>query len=201
MLAGLLHKHGVWIGEAKSTRYTETNTGLGTENQAFKNIIRNFLKRDGIEKWNCYPLPTNKRIDPHDTFKNHVLFHVKTNGRWLIKTAGLLYYPDLWISAFPNAFWVFPRRNVEDILASFARHPKMKNQDFKLERIYEFWKRQTYIASTGPLNRFVFPDRFMIDDKEARALVENVGIKFDPVIFNAWFNPAMWHASLEDSSL
>ena len=32
MLAGLLHHHGLWIGNARVTHFKQTNSDLGTEN-------------------------------------------------------------------------------------------------------------------------------------------------------------------------
>ena len=102
--------------------------------------------------------------------------------------------------SFPDAFWIFPRRNIEDILDSFARHPLMKFQRKKLERINLFWERQRYIANSRALHRFVYPDKFGAGDSEAKALIENLGMKFDAKIFDEWYDPELWHSSLEDST-
>jgi len=196
MIAGLIHFHGAWIGEAEGTRYPGSNTDLGTENPDFKMIIRDILKKNGIHEWNIYPLP-GKSVKLHD-FRGTILNYVHTSGPWLIKTAGLLYYPDLWLEAFPKAKWVFPRRQLEDIVLSFRRHPSMRKRKNVKEYVEALWERQDAIAESGATHFWVFPDQFMLDDKDeghARSLVEFCGLRFDKDIFRNWVDPRMWHGS------
>lgn len=174
MLAGLLHFHGVWIGEARITAYPQTNSLIGTENTE----IKKFLK-----KWGGGPF--------HE-FREQLLHHVHTDGRWLLKTVQILYNRQSFERAFPDATWLLPARPVDDIVASQILHPGMPGSRAAREKKVR-WCIDQQEKVTGR-RLWLDMDRMARgDEEEARKAVEFCGIEFAPEIWRDWVKPEMWH--------
>lgn len=194
MLAGLLIKHGVWVGKAKITPYKETNSQIGTENIEIKKYLKWRLPIV-YQNWNI-PLPD---CEYGNSFKEDILKIVKIDDPWLVKTSNLLLTWQLWNEAFPEAIWVFPERPVADIVASALRHPAMKKRGEK--KITKFVgaciARQSKI---GPLvkNSIVLNTPLLVRghgnvQETMRKIIEKVGLKYDQSIVDDWIKPEMWH--------
>jgi hypothetical protein len=192
VIAGLLHYHGVWIGNARPTRFPGTNSMLGTENLDVKAVIKEIKKKNGHMGWSWMD---GRRASQEPDLRERILGIMKVSP-WLIKTAGLLIYPELWLEAFPEAQWIFPRRNINSIIASFSRHPSMGRNKARVKRypdiVRELWRRQAQVAESAD-HFWVDTDRIGIgDEKHGRELLEFCGLRFQQEIFNKWIDPSIW---------
>lgn len=192
MLAGLLYHHGVWIGEARVTKFKKTNSNIGAENTEIKNYLKDIFNRHN--NWNRLPLPEIGNTLVND-FKSKILSIVNSSSPWLVKTSGILYDFELWNEAFSNAKWLFPSRPFKDIMSSFNRHPKMKKRKHKKQYVLELWRRRDELINKYQINyKWVYPDEFMKgSNKHAREVIEFCDLKFDEGIFNNWIKPEMWN--------
>jgi hypothetical protein len=199
MVAGLLHKHGVWIGRARSTMYPGSNTPLGTENQDIKAVLKDTMMLNGYSGWRQWPLPESPK--GQTGFKDKILSCVDTDGPWLIKTARLLWFWPLFVEAFPAAKWVFPLRPVDDVLSSIKRHPglrKKKDRAVPVRQIVmEHFCRQGQIMSSVEHSHTVNCDDlgqgFLF---EAEKLVKFAGLEYSKEITAGWIDPSMWHGGV-----
>lgn len=130
MIAGLLVLHGFWVGESRVTKEPSSNSLIATENIPLKKAMNEELKRMKYKNRGV-PLPTVEAVRHLNWIHicNVAEDVLPSKGRWLLKTAGLLLFYEFWNEKFPDALWVFPRRNPEDIVASIRRHPKMRFSD------------------------------------------------------------------------
>ena len=133
MLAGLLKLHGVWVGESRVTIDPASNSLIGTENIPIKKAMGKLLHDIGYTNRKI-PFPSETDMDQldHDTVWKVLFDVVPHNKKWLYKSAGLLIFYKQFIEKFPEARWVLPRRNPQDIVDSIKRHAYMKfNADTK----------------------------------------------------------------------
>lgn len=122
MLAGLISKHGVWVGRGRTTRYPETNSNVVSENQDIKNLMKS---ADDYKNWTL-PLPAKATFDKSLMDELRVL--VPDDQRWLVKTSWLLIHIWFWLDNFPDAKWILPQRDIKDIISSTERHPAMRRK-------------------------------------------------------------------------
>lgn len=193
MIAGLFYHHGVWIGESRSTSYPKTNSKLGTENIQIKKYLKSLLPK-GWKNWNL-PLPNVSCPKKDIHFKERILELVETDGPWLVKTSNILLTSELWRAAFPDAFWVFPKRPTGAIIQSAMNHPAMKKRGkhkikefvsslkFRQDVIFPFVDNKTKV-DVNELVRF---------DVVAADLLSQAGIVPRKKVIRDWINPEMWH--------
>jgi len=122
MMAGLLHKHGVWVGNARTTRYPGTNSDFGSENTDIKNIMKKEAQKIGYKNWTT-PFPDP---DLDLDIKVGIEHFVPDDQAWLVKTSWCLVFWKFWTSAYPDARWIFLTRDTVKIVDSMNRHPGMK---------------------------------------------------------------------------
>jgi hypothetical protein len=194
MIAGLLVIHGVWVGRARGTYYPETNTALPTENQDVKDFIKSKLLNEGINKWNHFPISKSASFKPEEIVALMARL-VPDDTDWLVKTAGLLYHPDVWRVAFPSATWLLPVRSLEDILASMANHPSMRRRVSAIRTeatIAELHRRQRGVYRSVERAFLVRPDQIVSDLDYAAQVVSFCGIIPDKDRIREWIRPDMW---------
>lgn len=179
MIAGLLYYHGVWIGEAKVTASPETNPLLGTENIH----IKNYLKKLGFNVGS-------------NVFREDILKFVETDGPWLVKTGQVLLKWQYWRGAFPDAKWILPVRDTDEIIASMKRHPGMRHrsEDDMLRRITRAKELQAAVIASGANIFSVNPKDIATGNESiARWLIEECGLEFNQEAWQKWIEPERWH--------
>lgn len=176
MLAGLLLKHGVWVGEAKVTQAPETNPQVGTENVHIKQYLK------GIRGGTC----------PGD-FHEKILSMVDADGPWLIKTPLLLETWRCFAWGFPDALWLFPVRPMADLVRSAMRHPGMAhNPDDRRKKAQRHFDLQTE-AAPHVRHKFVSVDRIAnLDAAHAREVLDFCGMTLDRATWADWIDPTLW---------
>lgn len=178
MIAWLLHLHGAWIGKAGVTKAPQTNPQVGTENTAIKNYLKGAAAGADVK-----------------TFRRDILKMVKTEGPWLIKTAGTLRHWQKFEKAFPDCKWVLPIRPTKDIVESMKRHPGMKGDDISFRRRAEFWKKHQNKVMDNCKNVFaVSPGALVAGNVElARQMMEFCGLQLEREVYLGWIDPERWH--------
>ena len=188
LLAGLFHKHGAWIGKARVTSYPKTNSLLGTENQDIKKYLKSLL--GDYKNWNL-PTPT---IDNVRGFKEEIEGIVPDNQVWLVKTSNILFTWRLWRNAYPDAIWIFPKRDINKIVDSAMRHPAMKKRGReKIDIFIEALQKRQEFISRFTKNRVFVNVNNIVNDGECKDLIEYVGLEYDQSITDNWINKGMWH--------
>lgn len=202
MLAGLLHEHGVWIGEGRITPHKQTNSLIVSENAGIKQL----LKRMARELNYCnhqLPLPAVDRVEERAEELLQYLRGVVPEGQpWLVKTTWTLVFGEVWKAAFPEARWLFVQRNIMDIVRSNQRHPVMRKRN--VQSVYMFAsalrRRQHYIAQTTPDEYSLFVDIDRVascDMEECKRVLRFCGLTPDERIIKQWIKPEMWHGRKE----
>jgi hypothetical protein len=121
LTAEILNLHGVFIGNARSTKHPGTNTMLGTERIEFKPIIRDLMALNNYHKRREAPLPSN--VKTIKGLRERVLALYPPDKPWLIKASSLVWFYDAFHDAFPEALWILPWREPGDIVNSILKHP------------------------------------------------------------------------------
>jgi hypothetical protein len=192
MIAGLLHKHGVWVGNTRTTHFPGTNPDdFGSENLDIKAIMKEEAKRIGYKNW-CVPLPDNANIDLKRKKEIDVLLPEKQ--RWLVKTSWTLAFYRFWMCAYPKALWVFPKRKLKSIIDSMNRHPSMRRRPINMRTkfIEALHERQKLVASLLPNSQYLFVDAYKISRKyldETEILFAFLRLPIDWKKVSEWIQP------------
>lgn len=192
MIAGLLHYHGVWVGNTRVTRYPGTNPpDFGSENIDIKQLMKQEASNQNYSNWNC-PFPVRPDCD-FTELKTKIQKYVPENVKWMVKTSWLLIYYEFWKWAYPKALWIFTKRNTLAIFDSMNRHPGMaKNHSDKdkLKFIDALKIRQQLIASEVKRSYPVDVKKVsMKNDIEIMNLFEYLSIRVNWDIVDDWIKP------------
>jgi hypothetical protein len=188
LLAGLLAKHGIWIGRGRTTNYPGTNPEFVSENQDIKKIFKQAAKAEGYTNWQV-PVPYlyGKALEQNDIEQ-----YVPDGKRWLLKTSWNLIFSRSLIEFYPEALWVLPWRDRELIFDSMNRHPGMaRRQDsVKKKFIRDLQSKQKMIAATDRNSIFVDISKLaQISSSELVKLFGFVGIRPDWKTIEEWIQP------------
>ena len=203
MVAGLLKMHGVWIGEARVTSYPETNPQVGTENQEIKQLCKDIAQVTGYKNWHV-PLP-EPVFESGTAFAESVKQRVYTTGPWLVKTAWITIYYQLWHEAFPKAKWLLIQRSAEEIVASVKRHPVMqRHSEVQVRKFVDaLHARMGKIQSTPGIKSLIV-DPAKIASSDLRRIVEVLrfcDIEPKAEVINNWIHPEWWHGNKAQGNL
>jgi len=190
MLAGLLHKHGVWVGRARTTMYPGTNSDFGSENQDIKNVFQRAAKKADYQNWTT-PFP---ELGSCRFLKKEVEEFVPKDQRWLVKTSWCLIYWRFWRQAYPKARWLFPTRDTLKIVDSMNRHPGMRRHPDgeKHQYIAHLLRNAGNVIASGAHYAYVDIERLADRDPETiEALFRFLKMKPDYKIINEWIQPTM----------
>jgi hypothetical protein len=200
MVAGLLERHGVSLGEMlKPTQY---NVRGSFESLGVKREMKAVLEENGVAPTDRghLAIPRGKWIDAFTSRVNwktrvELAWDGAENGLWAVKETRILNTWPLWRDAYPDALYVLPRRLVDDNVASMLKHPHVsRNGDAEILRwwVLMCFKRQEQIAASCP-HIFVDTDKMVAGDLgESRRLVERCGLVFDEAIAKEWIWPDLW---------
>ena len=200
MVAGLLNRHGVWIGEGRITSHKETNSLIVSENTKIKKKLKQMAREIGYTNRQV-PLPVINQVQKRaDDLFSYLSTFIPKDRKWLVKTTWTLVFGEVWKAAFPRARWIFIERNITDIISSVKRHPAMRNRD--ANDVYLFalalQKRQRFISSSIPENQYLFVDIDKIghcDMEECRKILTFCEITPNDEIIRSWIKPEIWHGS------
>lgn len=189
MLAGLIAPHGVWVGRARTTWYPGTNPPFPAENQDIKDLMRKEAKKLSYRNW-CVPLP--EQPEDWGNMKELIEMFVPDNQRWLVKTTWTVIWWKFWNKAYPEARWILPYRELNSVLDSIKRHPRMARRPKNMSRrfICAIYERQRELENF--VNHSHEVDVFKVsqnDKKEIGSLFEFIGIPCDWDKVNEWIMP------------
>lgn len=154
MLAGLLHKHGIWVGNTRTTHFPGTNPpDFGSENLDIKELMKDEAQKIPYRNW-CVPLPDEVTLTAD--LKSKIDAIAPQDTPWLVKTSWTLIFYQFWISAYPDAKWVFPMRKPEMILDSMNRHPSMRRRPDKMKKKFIKALRARQMKVMGFLHEYDF---------------------------------------------
>jgi hypothetical protein len=199
LTAEVLNRHGVFIGNARSTRHPGTNTMLGTERIEFKPIIRELMVLNNYHKRREAPLPSNVKTIPG--LREKVLALYPQDKPWLVKASSLVWFYDIFHEAFPDALWVLPWREPGDIVSSILRHPAMGRSTPDREKLFDYilaMQRKQSSIKVENINAASLNTEELVKKRRAQCLkpfLEKNGIKFSQKIIDETVNPEMWHSA------
>jgi hypothetical protein len=192
MVAGLLHYHGVQVGEYK---VNQDNPKGGFENLHIKNVMKQSLLDNGYDLNPIRFQPTIFKDDP--SFKQKVLQGIPDENKpWLCKEFRILMTWPLWLEHFPNAVYVLNRRNFNDNLKSMLKHRVISKRGSTEDlRWWITWARKTQEAIAGECPHvWAYVDEIWKGNlDEAKKVVEGCGLKFDKQKTKEWIEPSLWH--------
>lgn len=200
MIAGLLVKHGVWIGNAKVTKHPQTNVSFGTENIELKNVMKSIAKEIGYRNRQT-PLPRVDEVkEKAARLRKEAERIVPKDTTWLVKTSWTLILSEIWQEAFPDARWVFVEREPRMIMNSMKRHPQMSRHVRNRRQISRFIQllhlRQARIATTLNNNQYLFVHAGLVVAKDIEVcerLLAFCGLKLNEKVLDNWIEPERWH--------
>jgi len=191
LLAGLLHYHGVWVGRSRLTMYPGTNSEFGSENIDIKNIFKTAAAKIPYKNWETpFPALSSCRF-----LKKEIEAFVPEDTPWLVKTSWCLIYWRFWVTAYPNAKWVFPTRDTLKIVDSMNRHPGMRKHPDgqKHQYIANLLRAASSVIDNGV--DYTFVNMEGLADREPdviESLFEFLEIKPDYNVINDWIKPEMF---------
>lgn len=191
MLAGLLAKHGVWVGRAKTTDYPGTNSDFGSENIDIKNVMKREAMRVHYHNWRV-PLPEG---DLPLAIKDDVEAFVPESTRWLVKTSWTLAFYKFWNAAYPEAYWILPCRSEDAVVNSMNRHPSMRRRPDAMKRkfTHALHVRQKEVRDSCNRTLTVNMNKIASRDKETiEELFDFVEEYLSWDVVNEWIEPKMF---------
>lgn len=194
MLAGLLFHHGVWVGRAKTTDYIGTNPEFGSENIDIKDLMKQKALEIGYKNWTI-PLPKQPE---YEGIKERLDKYIPDNTRWLVKTSWTLIFSEFWINNYPNAYWLFPKREQSRILNSMNRHPRMRRrpQAMKKRFVKALHVRQLELSKTVENSLFVDIDKISVkNENELNKLFNYLDLEMSEKKVNDWIQPGLLKTS------
>lgn len=192
MIAGLLGKHGVWIGRGRTTKFPGTNPKFVSENQDIKKVFKRVAAQWKYENWNT-PFPDFGRMT---ALVPEIEKFVPDNTPWLVKTSWNLIFWKFWFYNYPEARWVFPRRDTLKIVDSMNRHPAMQlRPDAVKHRYISHLLQNTLLLTNSGVNYTVVDVEQLAsqDDDAIDVLFDFVGLEPDFAIINEWLDPKILH--------
>jgi hypothetical protein len=196
MLAGLLHKHGLWVGNADITPYKNTNSAFGSENTEIKTLMKSLAESIDYKNWSV-PLPQLDSVGERAfVLRDRISEIVPDQTPWLVKTAWTLIFGDLWVQMFPNAKWLFITRPIDDIVDSVNRHPMMgKRRNRVVKKFIKALHDKQHELSLKPID-YLFVDINFIIEKDpviCKNLFAFCDVVMNTSVFDEWIKPDMWH--------
>lgn len=192
MLAGLLHKHGVWVGNTRTTHFPGTNPpDFGSENLDIKALMQEESKKIPYRNW-CVPLPDEVTLA--SDLKQKIDTIAPDDTPWLVKTSWTLIFYRFWVSAYPGAKWIFPMRKPEMILDSMNRHPSMRRRPDKMKKKFIKALKARQMKVMGFLHEYDFTYLNMNkiskrDNDEIERLFHFMKIEINWEAVNEWIKP------------
>ena len=190
MLAGLLHRHGVWVGRSRTTMYPGTNSNFGSENIDIKLIFQSAAVMHNYKNWHT-PFPD---FGSWPSLKDQIEKFVPEDTRWLVKTSWNLIFWEFWVNAYPEARWLFPIRPTPKVVDSMNRHPGMKRHPDKQKYSYisHLLQNQTKVADMVMHSTHVNIEQLVdLEQDVVEDLFSFLEIEADPFQLAEWLDPKM----------
>jgi len=190
MLAGLmLSLEDIWVGRARTTMYPGSNPDIATENLDIKNLMKRDARNLHYTNWQT-PFP-EQPVEWYD-LKEEIEELIPDDTRWFVKTSWTLTFHEFWKQAYPSALWVFPIREVRQIVKSMKRHPGMRRRSDQMQRSFvdALVKRQDLVRREV-LNS-IDVDVFLIskgDKYEISSFLNFIDTPIDWEVINKWIEP------------
>jgi len=197
-VAGLLHKHGVWVGETiPADKHNKTGY---FENIQIVDIVKTLMKENGMRARSDEFVSNSLHTEP--TLREMVLNIVGDQDVWLYKDSKLLFLYPLFALAFPEATWIIPIRKSERIQESLYRHSTWRNRvksiqdpnNYFLGMINRLKVRQDEIIFNPDIKDHIVYTDFIIDSIDnAKVFIEDCGLIFNPEVYQEFVRPELWH--------
>lgn len=200
LIAGLLHICGAWKGET---------VGPSKENAKgfFENmIIRETILKPYIRTINCDPLGQNKLpkiedciidLSIKDKVKRVLLDQGYYRGKWIYKDAKLLLTWPLWVALYPNATWIFVKRNISSIALSCMNTGFMRvcgNRKDWMKWAESYAERRLELQKAVGDTYYEFDIDTIIKDPEIiKHQVQSMSLTWDTDRARNFINKTLWH--------
>lgn len=125
-----------------------------------------------------------------------------TSGAWLYRGSDALLVWPIWAAAFPDAVWVFARRDEAGISRSCKNtdYADLPNDELALSRwLRAYTERVGGLVNAGIDILEIWPGRFLTGQfDELEKLVRTLSLKWDPDAVCAALTPVLWSRGVFD---
>lgn len=204
LVAGLLAKHGVWIGDCIPS---DQHNQMGYyENRKIVELTKKFLKTNRIRaRSDSKPVSQselsfkpNLRRQINKALENESGW--KDCSAWLYKDSKMLLTPTYWMDQFPDATWILPLRDKEQIKRSLMNHEVwigrvqrsgLGHQHF--DKMISNLRKSQEVLRANKQTILVKSDLLITDKGEAKKFIEKCGLTWDEKAYDEFVRPDLWH--------
>jgi len=170
--------------------YPGTNSEFGSENIDIKNVFQEAAGKMGYKNWET-PFPA---LGSCKCLKKQIEAFVPEDMPWLVKTSWSLIYWRFWVTAYPEARWIFPTRDTIKIVDSMNRHPGMRNHpDGQKKQYIAHLLRNASTVIDNEVN-YNYVDMEGLADRNPQVLTDLfrfLELEPDFKVINTWIKPEM----------
>ncbi len=206
--AGIIHASGAFGGDMRGAN--RNNPKGQFENRALVNINKGWLVRNGYDMMGQAPVP-GPVVSEHDwpsVHESNLLYTEVWNSLvsqgwdgespWFFKDPKITWNWPLWLSAFPDAYWIIVERNVEDTARSCQKTGFMRA--YNSVKSWSNWvnthyQRLEYLQDHSSRVRVICPVRFIVNGayEEIRLAVKEFGLQWNDDV-NEFIDKRFWHS-------
>ena len=204
MIAGALKKSGAWAGSTIAATAANPK-GFFEHAQIRENVVKKTLVHLGCDPLGVSRLPTLDAQFPGRSLRNTILKIIQSDGyrgnrQWLYKDAKLALLWPMFSSAFPDARWIYVKRDIESFIDSCLRTPFMYQHSSRRD----YWEQfaDEYIARIQALkdsgaNFFELESPAIVAGNFAslQNLIEQAGLQYDEKKMRKFIDPEHWHGA------
>lgn len=168
LVCHILYKHGVWTGPCKSP--DQYNPVPYHENSRIHQLVKRNSKK-------VYDTLKPAHIEDFKKWALQILEDQNYQSPWLVKADAFCW--SLYTDFAPTYIKLY--RNKEDILKSVLKAPFMIKHGYTEDRWREIIQAHQDEMDKVPGFK-IDTDKMLIDFTELEAVIEHIGLKFDPVM-------------------
>jgi hypothetical protein len=209
MIAGALKKAGAWTGTTISAT-PQNPKGFFEHAHIREQLIKKALVSLGCDPLGVRSLPLETAEFPGGSLRNQVFKIIQQDGYrgdrpWLYKDAKLTLLWPMFLKAFPNARWVYVKRDTDSFIDSCLRTPFMNQHS--TERAYWEDFAKSYLTRINALqasgaNCFSIstPNIIAGEFSALKQLIGELELSYSEKKLRKFIAPEYWHgekASIE----
>lgn len=203
MVAGIISLCGVWGGNTSGPN-RHNKRGMFENTDIRNTVVKPFLRENELDSMAQKPLPEDWHLKEWKTqgesWRKRILAVIKNqgyeSGPWYYKGAKMVLMWTIWHAAFPNAKWIYVRRNTEDIVWSCMRTGFMRA--YKYPNGWRNWvavhlRRKKQMVNAGLDVRVVSPEKLIrgqFDDM--RDTCSYFGLDWNERDIREFVSPNLW---------
>ncbi|MGC9779819.1 MAG: sulfotransferase [Candidatus Heimdallarchaeota archaeon] len=182
LLAGILHRFGVYMGEEKDLMMSQHKNKLGSyENQAFLKLSHNILFKAKrlMLYWKRLSDEDGKVESAVKDYEEELVKLIRDTERnlWGFKEAVLIYTLPYFHHHLKNPYYIILHRDPESVANSQARAGKLRNWWPEIRTEFSYFKPHQWFVLFGRTLRTTFTKGFLYRNKKFIAELTKDGQK------------------------